>query len=59
MRRNSLQDSAATCRRMERAVNYALNQKKFLITYLKNGQYSFSNNLSENTIRPFTIGRKN
>ena len=27
--------------------------------YLEDGRCSFSNNLSENSIRPFTVGRKN
>jgi hypothetical protein len=45
--------------RLERAVNYALNRKEFLTTYLEDGRCSFSNNLSENSIRPFTVGRKN
>ena len=27
--------------------------------YLEDGHCSFSNNLSENAIRPFTVGRKN
>ncbi len=27
--------------------------------YLEDGRCSFSNNLSENAIRPFTVGRKN
>jgi transposase/uncharacterized coiled-coil protein SlyX len=45
--------------RLERAVNYALNRKDFLMTYLEDGRCSFSNNLSENAIRPFTVGRKN
>ena len=45
--------------RMEKAVNYALNQKNGLSTYLEDGRCSLSNNLSENAIRPFTVGRKN
>jgi hypothetical protein len=40
-------------------INYALNQKEELMNYLKDGNCSISNNLSENSIRPFTIGRKN
>ena len=27
------------------------------MTYLEDGRCSFSNNLSENAIRPFTVGR--
>lgn len=45
--------------RFEKAVNYALNRKDTLMTYLEDGHCSLSNNLSENSIRPFTVGRKN
>lgn len=45
--------------RFEKAVNYAKNRKETLMTYLEDGHCSFSNNLSENAIRPFTVGRKN
>ena len=31
----------------------------FRSTYLEDGRCSFSNNLSENAIRPFSVGRKN
>jgi len=41
------------------ALNYAQNQKEGLMNYLKDGHCSISNNLAENSIRPFTIGRKN
>ena len=44
---------------MDKAVNYVRNRKPFLDNYLKDGRCSFSNNLSENAIRPFTVGRKN
>lgn len=42
-----------------KAVQYARNRKPFLENYLQDGRCSFSNNLSENAIRPFTLGRKN
>jgi transposase len=45
--------------KLSEALNYALNQKDDLLTYLEDGNCSISNNLSENSIRPFTIGRKN
>ena len=45
--------------RMEKAVNYVRNRRENLETYLEDGRCSFSNNLSENAIRPFTVGRKN
>ena len=44
--------------RMEKAVNYVRNRRENLKTYLEDGRCSFSNNLSENAIRPFTVGRK-
>ncbi len=53
-----------TCRnlsgiRMDKAVTYIQNRRTYLMTYLEDGRCSFSNNLSENAIRPFTVGRKN
>lgn len=45
--------------RFEKAVNYAQNHKDEFMTYLEDGRCSFSNNLSENSIRPFTVGRRN
>ncbi len=45
--------------RLEKAVNYAQNRKDDAMTYLEDGRCSFHNNLSENAIRPFTVGRKN
>lgn len=45
--------------RLEKAVNYAQNNKEQFLTYLEDGRCSFSNNLSENSIRPFAVGRKN
>jgi len=45
--------------RLETAVKYAQNRKDTLMTYLEDGHCSFSNNLCENVIRPFTVGRKN
>ena len=44
---------------MDRATTYIQNRRQFLEVYLEDGRLSFSNNLSENAIRPFTVGRKN
>lgn len=44
---------------MDKAVNYVLNRRGTAETYLEDGRCSFSNNLSENAIRPFAVGRKN
>lgn len=45
--------------RMSKVVNYVLNRKPYLVTYLEDGRCSFSNNPSENAIRLFNVGRKN
>lgn len=45
--------------RMDKAVTYIKNRRDYLTNYLLDGRCSFSNNLSENSIRPFTVGRKN
>lgn len=45
--------------RMDKAITYIQNRRAYLTTYLEDGRCSFSNNLSENAIRPFTVGRKN
>lgn len=45
--------------RMYKAVNYVQNRRETAETYLEDGRCSFTNNASENAIRPFTVGRKN
>lgn len=45
--------------KLAKAMDYAMNHKQELTNYLKDGNCSISNNLAENSIRPFTIGRKN
>jgi transposase len=42
-----------------KAIAYALNQWPRLIIYLQDGQLRPDNNLAENAIRPFVVGRKN
>ena len=44
--------------RLEDAVRYSLNQKPRLTAFLNDGEIPISNNMAENTIRPFTLGRK-
>ena len=44
---------------MYKAVNYVQNRRETAETYLEDGRCSFTNNASENAIRPFTVGRKN
>jgi len=45
--------------RLAKAKIYALNQKPYMENFLLDGRCSISNNLAENSIRPFTVGRKN
>ncbi|MDO4650273.1 MAG: IS66 family transposase [Eubacteriales bacterium] len=45
--------------KLKKAVQYIKNREAFLMTYLEDGRCSLSNNLSENSIRPVTVGRKN
>ena len=45
--------------RMDKAVTYARNQRKYAENYLLDGRCSLSNNPSENSIRPVTVGRRN
>ena len=44
---------------MGEAINYTLNLWNKLIVYLEDGRLPIDNNLVENAIRPFVIGRKN
>lgn len=45
--------------RLARALTYVRNQKQYMATYLDDSHCSLSNNLSENAIRPITVGRRN
>jgi len=41
------------------ALQYALNQKKYLLSFLNDGRLELSNNRAERSLKPFVIGRKN
>lgn len=41
------------------AIQYAINQEKYLRTFLLDGRIELSNNRAERSIKPFVIGRKN
>ena len=45
--------------KLVRAIQYALNEKKYLFTFLEDGNVPLDNNRAENAIRPFAVGRKN
>lgn len=40
-------------------MRYSQNQKRQLMAFLDYGEVLISNNLAENAIRPFVVGRKN
>jgi hypothetical protein len=42
-----------------RAVNYGLEQRKWLMNVYLDGRAEFSNNRIENSVRPFAVGRRN
>lgn len=44
---------------LAKAVNYALNERKYLCRFIESPYVSIDNNIAEGSIRPFTIGRKN
>ena len=45
--------------KLAEAVTYARNQKAALTAFVEHGDVPISNNLAENAIRPFAVGRKN
>ncbi len=45
--------------KLEDAAKYSRNQKEYLSAFLEHGNVDISNNLAENAIRPFVVGRKN
>lgn len=42
-----------------KAFTYAINQWPYLIAYINHGEVQIDNNLIENLIRPFALGRRN
>lgn len=44
---------------LAKAVNYCVNQEKYLRACLADGRLELSNNRAERSIKPFVIGRKN
>ena len=43
--------------KLSEAVRYSLNERKYLYTFLENGDVPIDNNRAEKAIRPFAIGR--
>lgn len=53
------QKLSASSNKFNKALTYARNRHDILMTYLEDGRCSLSNNMSENSIRPVVVGRKN
>ncbi len=53
------QSPSATSNKFNKALTYVRNRQECLMTYLEDGRCSLSNNMSENSIRPVVVGRKN
>ena len=51
--------SQSATTRLDKALTYVKNRRETSMTYLEDRRCSFTNNLSENAIRLFTVGRKN
>ena len=55
----SMQHQVLSRSKLAEAIGYAINQKQWLLNFLKDGRLELSNNRAERSIRPFTVGRKN
>ena len=55
----SSRDKVLPKSKISQALNYSLTNKEQLEAYLQDGRCAISNNTAENSIRPFTVGRKN
>lgn len=45
--------------KLAKAIQYALNEKKYLYEFLGNPDVPIDNNMAERAVKPFVIGRKN
>ena len=53
----NLKPAGGSC--LAKAVTYVKNQKPYMENYLLDGRCSISNNIAENIVRPYAVGRKN
>lgn len=53
------QELSGTSNKFNKALTCARNRQEILMTYLEDGRCSLSNNMSENSIRPVVVGRRN
>lgn len=56
---NSVKDKILPQSYVGKAITYAINQKEALCSFLLDARIQLSNNLAEQSVKPFVIGRKN
>lgn len=56
---NSVNDKILPQSCVGKAITYAINQKEALCSFLLDARIQLSNNLAEQSVKPFVIGRKN
>ena len=56
---NSVKDKILPQSCVGKAITYAINQKEALCSFLLDARIQLSNNLAEQSVKPFVIGRKN
>ena len=56
---NSVKDNSLPQRYVGKVITYTINQKESLCSFLLDARIQLSNNLAEQSVKPFVIGRKN
>ena len=56
---NSVKDKILPQSCVGKAITYAINQKEALCSFLLDERIQLSNNLAEQSVKPFVTGRKN
>jgi transposase len=56
---NNLKPQTMPKSKLGKAINYTIEQFKYLENYLKDGRLDIDNNRGERAIKPFVLGRKN
>lgn len=56
---NSVKDKNLPQSYVGKAITYAINQRDSLCSFLLDARIQLSNNLAEQSVKPFVIGRKN
>ena len=54
-----MEEKLAPSSETAKGIRYSLNQEKYLRVFLTDAQIPLDNNLAEQAIRPFCVGKKN